>query len=95
MKELNDFQIKFMNDIADVQKWCVVDALYGKHDYTSREDELYTLTSEVIYRIMELIDGYGDLDMGKLDVICEKTGEQLKENPFIELHDCVCDYIKK
>ncbi len=84
-----------MNDIEDVKKWCVVDALHGKNDYISREDELYALTSEVIYRIMELIGSYGDLYMGKLDVICEKTGERLKENPFIELHDCVCDYIKE
>ena len=95
MKELNVFQIKFMNAVADIQKQCVADALYGKHDYTSREDELYALTSEVICRIMELIDGYGDLDMGKLDIICGKTGERLKENPFIELHDVVCDYIKE
>lgn len=95
MKELNMFQIQFMKAIADVQEWCVIDALYGKHNYSSHEEEMYALTSEVIYRIMELIDGYGYLDIGKLDIICEKTGERLKKNPFIELHDVVCDYIKE
>ncbi|MDE7252758.1 MAG: hypothetical protein K2O32_07445 [Acetatifactor sp.] len=46
---------------------------------------------------MELIDGYGNNghDMGRLNVVCEKTGEKLKENPFIELHDVVCDYLKE
>ena len=95
MKELNVFQIQFMKAIADVQERCVFDALYGKHDYASREEEMYGLTSEVIYRIMELIDGYSYLDIGKLDIICEKTGERLKKDPFIELHDVVCDYIKE
>ena len=95
MEGLNVFQIQFMKAVADIQKQCVAGALYGKHDYTSREDELYALTAEVIFRIMELIDGYGHLDTGKLDIICEKTGERLKEKPFIELHDVVCDYIKE
>ena len=96
-KELNAFQKKFMQAMVDVQEWCVGDALYGKHSYSSREEELYAVTSEVIYRIMELIDGYGNNghDMGRLNVVCEKTGEKLKENPFIELHDVVCDYIKE
>ena len=95
MDGLNAFQIQFLTAIADIQEQCVADALYGKHEYTSREDELYSLTSEVICRIMELIDGYGYLDTGKLDIICGETGERLKEKPFIELHDVVCDYIKE
>lgn len=94
IEELNAFQKKFMQAMVDVQEWCVVDALYGKHNYASREEELYAVTSEVIYRIMELIDGYS-YDMGRLNVVCEKTGEKLKENPFIELHDAVCDYVKE
>ena len=92
---LNEFQTNFMHAMTEIQEWCVVDALYGKHNYTSKEEEMYAVTSEVIYRVMELIDGYGRLDMGRLDVICEKTGERLKENPFIELHDVVCDFIKE
>ena len=95
MEGLNVFQIQFMKAVADIQKQCVADALYGNHEYASREDELYAVTAEVICRIMELIDGYGHLDMGKLDIICGKTGERLKEKPFIELHDVVGDYIKE
>ena len=76
MKELNVFQIQFMKAITDIQEQCVIDALYGKHDYTSREEEMYAITSEAIYRIMELIDGYGHSNVGKLDIVCEKTGER-------------------
>ena len=94
MVELNVFQIQFMRAVADIQESCVSGALWGRYDFPSREEELYALTSEVICRMMELIDGYGRLDMGKLDIICEKIGKRLKEDPFIELHDVVCDYIK-
>lgn len=95
MKELNKFQIQFLKAISDIQEQCVSDALYGKHDCLSKGKEMYAVTSEVIYRIMELLDGYGHLNAGKLDIVCEKTEERLKENPFVELHDIVCDYIKE
>ena len=95
MKVLNNFQIQFMKEIADIQKCCVINALYRKHNYTSKEEEIYSITSEVIYRIMELIDGYSNSDIGKLDIINEKTGERLKKNPIIELHDVIDDYIKE
>lgn len=94
MEELNEFQIQFMKAMADVQEDCVSDALYGKHDYSSREEEMYALTSELICQIMAVIDGYGHSKIEKLDIVCEKAGQRLKENPFIELHDVVCDYIK-
>ena len=43
---------------------------------------------------MELIDGYGNYNIGRLKVICEKSGEELKNNPYVELHDVICDYLK-
>jgi hypothetical protein len=42
---------------------------------------------------MTMIDGYSG-DNKKLEVINTETGQKLKENPFIELHDCICDYLK-
>ena len=30
----------------------------------------------------------------KLDIVNTKTGKGLKTDPFIELHDAVCDFIK-
>ena len=37
--------------------------------------------------IMELIDGYSSFCSDKFDIINTVTGERLKENPFVELHD--------
>lgn len=58
------------------------------------EDKYYEITSDVIIKIMESIDGYDNSKVGRLNVICEKTGESLKNNPYIELHDIVCNYLK-
>lgn len=66
----------------------------GQTEDGSLESKYYEITSEVIIRIMELIDGYCDQTMGRLKVTCEKTGESLKDSPYIELHDVVCNYLK-
>jgi len=47
----------------------------------------------MIYDIMEMIDGYSTFTHDKLDIINTKTGQRLKDEPFIELHDAVCDFI--
>ena len=36
---------------------------------------------------MEMIDGYSGYSQDKHDIINTVTGEHLKENPSIELHD--------
>ncbi len=43
---------------------------------------------------MEMIDGYRNQKMGRLTVTCEKSGDRLKDDPYIELHDIVCNYLK-
>ena len=43
---------------------------------------------------MEVIDGYREQNIGRLKVTSEKTGESLKDAPYIELHDIVCDYLR-
>lgn len=92
---MNNFQKEFMEAMADIQEWAVTDSLYGKHhNFNSMEERLYEITAETICKIMELIDGYGNSSVGKLDVISKTTGENLKELPFIELHDVVCNYLK-
>jgi len=48
---------------------------------------LYDVTYEVVTEIMELIDGYFIHSDNKHDIINTVTGERLKENPAIELHD--------
>ena len=60
----------------------------------TQEEEFYQLTAEVIIRIMEVIDGYANPKIGRLNVICEQNGKNLKKDPEIELHDVVCHYLK-
>lgn len=88
MEKLNQFQKEFMEMLAEIQDTCVQIALCQQKDCL--EDMLYDVTADVIIAIMESIDGYG-----KLDFICKNTGQTLKENPSIELHDIVCEYIKR
>lgn len=97
MENLSGFQKEFMETLADIQENCVQIALSQK-DNQSLESSYYDITSETIIRIMELIDGYSNRysnqNVGRLKVVCEKSGESLKDNPYIELHDVVCNYLK-
>lgn len=93
MDNLSNFQKEFMETLSDIQENCVQIALSQKENQ-SLEDSYYDITSETIIRIMELIDGYSNQNIGRLKVVCEKTGEILKDNPYIELHDVVCNYLK-
>ena len=94
MDKLNALQTEFMNALAAIQEECVQISLCKNQKHQPSENILYDVTYDVIVRIMELLDGYANADIGKLTVICEKSGERLKENPHIELHDVVCGYLK-
>ena len=93
MEDLNCFQAEFMKTLADIQEHCVRTALC-QDDESTLENKFYQLSSDVIIRIMEMIDGYANPNIGSLKVICEKNSMVLKEHPYIELHDKVCDYLK-
>ena len=90
--KLNEFQREFLEALADIQENCIQTAL--EPDDELLKGKYYEITSEVIIRIMEIIDGYGNQNIGKLKVIREKSGESLKDTPYIELHDIVCNYLK-
>ena len=92
MDKLNKFQREFLETLAIIQESCVQTAL--EQDDELLKGKYYEITSEVIIRIMELIDGYCNQNIGKLKVTCEKSGESLKDTPYIELHDIVCNYLK-
>ena len=97
--ERNDYQNAFLQHIADLQEIsveCVLSQhkLYEHNDYEKIRKALFDVTSEMIYMIMETIDGYSTFTSDKLDIINTKTGKRLKEEPFIELHDAVFDFIK-
>ena len=93
MDKLNEFQKEFLETLAAIQENCVQMAL-GQNDDELLKDKYYEITSDVIISIMEIIDGYSNQNVVKLKVTCEKSGESLKDEPYIELHDIVCDYLK-
>ena len=90
---MRSFHKNFFENIANIQytEVCVAMLNFKNNDI---ENLLYDTTFEVIVEIMTLIDGYGSFNNEKMDIINCSTGIGLKQNPFIELHDCVCDYIK-
>ena len=91
---MNNFQVDFLKAIKDIQQTSVGIALCNNTVFNSKEEELYSITYDVIYRIMELLDGYGNDKDGRIDIVKSSTGESLKENPHIELHDKIVEYIK-
>ncbi len=92
---MNDFQNDFMKALGKIQKETVELALVEKTEFKSKEDELYSITSEMIYRILELMDGYGNHSIGKMDIRNIVSEESLKDDPYIELHDAVTDFTRE
>lgn len=89
----NKFQHEFFKYISDIQDVEVQIALSKYKNGDDIENLLLDVTYNVIVEIMTMIDGYYR-DSTRLDVINTETGNKLNENPFIELHDSICDYIK-
>ena len=99
VKHLNEYQKHFFEHIANIQE-TAVEITLGEHKLYEHEqcdeirDLLYDATSNVLCDLMVLIDGYSDFSKDKMDIINSRTSQGLKEKPFIELHDEICDYIK-
>lgn len=94
--KLNGYQKHFFQYLAAVQESAVraVMEQYGNQDKESMEMIFYDLSNSIIVEMMAIIDGYSVFCRDKMDLINQKTGVGLKQNPFIELHDAVCEFIK-
>lgn len=92
---MNDKQKKFAKYLSDVQEQ-VVESCMAEHNCTNKETRkiLYAATYDMAAGIMEAIDGYSSFSSDRHDIVNTVTGERLKENPFIELHDILEDYLK-
>ena len=93
MEDRNSLQAAFLAAMGDIQEVCVQTALCQAQE-APLEERLYDLAGEVIVRVMEVLDGYGRPEIGRLCIVCPETGSSLKEAPKIELHDAVCDYLR-
>ena len=67
--KLNEFQREFLEALSDIQESCVQTALEQDDDELLK-GKYYEITSDVIIRIMEIIDGYCNQNIGKLKVTC-------------------------
>jgi len=90
----NTFQKEFLNALRSIQETSVATNLLKTDAGDSLEDRLYAVSADVIIGMMELLDGYSDACSEKLDIVRKADGANLREAPFIELHDAVCEYIK-
>lgn len=92
---MNELQKRFFEYLAAVQETCVkVCMIQHKCDDEKTKRMLCDVTFEAITAIMEMIDGYSAFSGNKHDIVNIVTGEHLKENPFIELHDQAAGFLK-
>lgn len=93
---MNDRQRKFLEHIAAIQENCVESCLIEHNRQEDKETKsmLYDATYNITARIMEMIDGCSEYSSDRHDIINTITGEHLKENPFIELHDQLEEFMK-
>ena len=83
-------QSTFFKELAYIQEYCVNVTLSKTKKYCNTEELLKDITCEVIYRIMELLDGYGG-DIQRCNIINTVTGEII--NAGIELHDECLEFL--
>lgn len=84
-------QIKFFKELGYIQEYCVNVALSKEKKYNTTEELLKDVTCEVIYRIMELLDGYGR-ELQRCSIVNTVTGESINEG--IELHDKCVEFLE-
>ncbi len=84
-------QIKFFEELAYIQEYCVNVALSKEKKYGNTEELLKDVAGEAIYRIMEMFDGYGG-ELPRCNIVNTVTGEVINEG--IELHDKCVEFLE-
>ena len=87
---MNNEQNNFFKGLKNIQNYCINITLCKENEYDNTEELLIDVTSEVIYRIMEMIDGYGE-ELSKCNIVNVETGEVINEG--IELHDKCAEFL--
>ncbi len=87
---MNSEQIKFFKGLKNIQDYCINVALCKADKYDNTEKLLIDVTSDVIYRVMEMLDGYGE-ELSRCNIINSETGVVINEG--IELHDKCSEFI--
>lgn len=90
----NAEQKKFLEQMAAIQECVVQTALSQYKPDDDIEDLLYEVTYDMLADVFTYIDGYGSACAERMDIINVQTGKGLKQDPFMELHDAIADYLK-
>lgn len=88
---MRDGQIEFFKELESIQYYCVNVALCKKEKFNNTEEFLNDVTGEVIYRVMEMLDGYGE-QLPKCNIVNTETGEII--NDGIQLHDKCIEFLE-
>lgn len=80
MEERNPLQAAFLAAMGDIQEVCVQTALCQAQE-APLEERLYDLAGEVIVRVMEVLDGYGRPEIGRLCIVLSGDQRQLEGGP--------------
>jgi len=88
---MTEKQKQFFKKLSYIQQYCVQVTLSKEGNYDSIEHMLKEITAEAIYRVMELLDGYGDA-IEKCKITETTSGEVI--NKDIELHDKCMEYLE-
>ena len=89
---MTKMQTLFFEELSYIQEYCVNVALCNSKKNINDEERLQDLTGDVIYRVMELLDGYA-CGLPRFKLTNVNTGEVL--NDGIELHDKCVGYLNK
>lgn len=84
-------QNSFFKELSRIQDVSVQMALCNKEKYGSMEEFATDVTGEVIIRLMELLDGYGN-ELPKCNIINSVIGEIMNQD--IEFHDECIEFIE-
>ena len=88
---MTEDQNKFFQELVYIQEYCINTALGKKTKYCDIEELLKDVTCEVVYRIMELLDGYGG-DLPRFNIVNTVTCKSINEG--IELHDKCMEFLE-
>lgn len=80
----------FFKELAYIQEYCINVRLGREKNFSNIEELLKDVTFEVIYRIMELLDGYGG-ELPRCNIVNSATCEII--NQGIELHDKCVEFL--
>ncbi len=84
---MNSIEEKLFQEIKIIQEEVVLSSLGDNSDI---KDSLFDVTHDIVFKIFELFDGYGNTDL-KLDIVDKESRNSI--NIHRNLHDLCSKYL--